>query len=772
MRILKEYAALSDPFVLTDGNSVSLTLAPGNNEKAADYIEERTRSTDICNRTLISLKVAASDIMNILAEKAAAGEETRLACTYHKYYYMLVFEFSEAALPLHTLNKSIKILNAEHKTETANIGFMELVHLVNRIELSVDKISGKMRITVIKEKSYPVPETEGELIPLKGAFKICSDNVPATDFAIRLYRQFGRTADEFLISPQLFIDNLDAGELESLFLQDENGNCAGGAVWQKTYGITVLMVFTVFLPPESADYAGAKELLFEELKKRVLESGTDFIVSQIRHCEMISDYFDVSDEKYCYKALLKQRKHTAYIKPDLLPMIKKVYADLEINREIRRINFNYSFIEPHSVLTAKVDVDASEAVLSVMWFGDDLKSNIIRHVIALKKIGIETIYFRLDSGVHEEMAVSDLVQDCGFEAKYLLPYGSNMGDIVVFVYCENMVCEMKPCMISPINKSNIEKTPELVRKVYGDSYPSQYLYHPEKLWEKIRKRYVYPYIAIDDEQKAAGLISFVKMPVNPYLFEIGQLMVDPAHRGTNIVNQLIEYIYNTAIQSLDFDAILSESVTNHKLSQRSCVNSGFCDTALKLNIMSEDAFAQEEERRRIGRMSCVISCIERADENFAVYLPEEYAEQIKFCFEGLKARRYEISEAVPENGSITEYRVSDDEAETSRLISVTLFSIGSDVESVIEKLEHYATSRDIKSMLINIPLNSAYNSTAVKALKSNGFFFGGVMPYWFSESDALLMQKLYGNAPDWGSIKLFSRKVKKIAKFIKNDMES
>jgi len=762
MRILKEYAAFTNKADFE--NAPAIALLPENRDKAADYIAEAARDTDIDTNTLISLKVAASDIFGILAEKAALGEEVRIVCTYHRYYYMLAFEFSEAALPLHTLNKSIKMLNPAGAAE--NAGFIDLVHLVNRIGLTVDKAAEKMRLTVIKEKRYSVDSDDLDTLPLIETGEFCVSDNPA-DFSKRLYKQFGRNTDKFLISGGLLSDNIGAGELETVFIHDKNGSCAGGAVWQKTFGIAVLMAFAVF----ADDADKAKELLFNEFKKKIAESGADFVVAELARSEIIADYFDTGDGKYRYKALIKQKKQISYIKPDLMPLIKKACKDFDLSREIRQINYNYSFIEPHSVLTAKIDAEASEAVLSIMWFGDDLKFNIIRHITALKKLDIDTVYFTLNAGVYEEMAISDLLRDCGFEAMYLLPFSSERGDTVVFVYRGDSVYEIKPCVISPINKRNIDKTPELVRKVYGDNYPSAYLYDSEKLWEKIRKRGVYPFIAIDDENKGVGLISFVKLSVNPYLFEIGQLMVDPVHRGTNVVNQLIGYIYSTALKTLDFDAVVSESVTNHKLSQRSCINSGFCDCALKLCIMSEEAFILEDSRRRTGRMSCVVSCIERADENFTVYLPEIYADYIKFCFTGLKQRFFaEISETSETLSGITEYRIDDGEAETSLLFNVTLFNIGADIGAAIEKIEIHAETRGIKTMLVNIPLGSKSLAAAAAALKERGFFFGGVMPYWYPESDALLMQKLYGNAPDWDGIKLFSGKIKRIAEFIREDI--
>ena len=73
-------------------------------------------------------------------------------------------------------------------------------------------------------------------------------------------------------------------------------------------------------------------------------------------------------------------------------------------------------------------------------------------------------------------------------------------------------------------------------------------------------------------------------------------------------------------------------------------------------------------------------------------------------------------------------------------------------------------------MLINIAFDDEHIGGAVNALKKKGFFFGGVMPYWLPDSDALLVQKLYNNKPDWEEIRLFSKKIKRIAEMIKNEM--
>jgi hypothetical protein len=232
-------------------------------------------------------------------------------------------------------------------------------------------------------------------------------------------------------------------------------------------------------------------------------------------------------------------------------------------------------------------------------------------------------------------------------------------------------------------------------------------------------------------------------------------MVIPEYRGTNVAELLISYI---AGQELKFGVIYSESVTTHKYSQRSCITGGFCDTALKLNIMP--AFGDN------SRVSCVVSCIELGESEMWVYLPKIYKEAIEFSLNGLLPRIYRnASDIPPDNPSY--YSISDDEILSSQYVIVTFTEIGSDIFDVVQKLDEYGIKNDLKSLAVNIPLSCPHNGSVVNILRSCGFYFGGVMPRWYSYSDSLLMQKLYGNDPDWDNIKLFSDKIIKISEIIK-----
>jgi hypothetical protein len=170
-----------------------------------------------------------------------------------------------------------------------------------------------------------------------------------------------------------------------------------------------------------------------------------------------------------------------------------------------------------------------------------------------------------------------------------------------------------------------------------------------------------------------------------------------------------------------------------------------------------------------GRVSCVVSCIERGEIELWAYLPQLYKEVTEFSLNGLKPRVCRnASDTPPDNPSC--YSLIEDELTTSQYVIVSFEEIGSDITEKVAELDKYATDNAVKSLAVNIPLACPHNGAAVNALKSAGFVFGGIMPRWFPDSDSLLMQKLYDNTAEWETIKLFSDKIQSIAEKIKQDV--
>jgi acyl carrier protein len=329
--------------------------------------------------------------------------------------------------------------------------------------------------------------------------------------------------------------------------------------------------------------------------------------------------------------------------------------------------------------------------------------------------------------------------------------------------------ELPLCTVQSVNAVNIEKIPALVRAVYGEEYPAKYLYTPHELMEKIRAEEVYSFVALagngNGSGKACGMVSLIRLKTNPRAFELGHLMVRPELRNSDIANLLSEHI---SCVELEHDTVISECVTTHLFSQRSCSLSGFTETAIKLNIM--------EQTGAKTRVSVVVAYKENPVTPINVYLPKEYRGEVKLCYDGLTGSNRifrEIGDVKPMRNTpfelATQYEINDYELSTSQFVVVTVTEIGSSLEMFADfavQIEEYAERNKVKSMLIKLPMTSHNWGKAAKLLSENGYFFTGIMPMWLPSTDCAIMQKLWDTAPDWQNIKLFTEKSKQIARLV------
>jgi ribosomal protein S18 acetylase RimI-like enzyme len=323
------------------------------------------------------------------------------------------------------------------------------------------------------------------------------------------------------------------------------------------------------------------------------------------------------------------------------------------------------------------------------------------------------------------------------------------------------------CVIFPVDTGNIDRIPALVRSVYNDTYYANYLYKSGELWTKIQAGNILPLAALDKDQKAVGMVSILAVPWNPRVYEIGQLMVAPEYGGRGLAKRLIK----GAIASLkNADGAVSACVATDIFSQRMVNQLGFTDTALEFCKLPREMFASGKN------VSCVICFLEQGGEKPLVWLPSIYREQIRFCLDGLSPREYMTAfDTVAETDTPAVYHIDSDNSSHFVLAEVT--AMGSGMEKAVQEFDEYAKGRRLESMLVRISLGDPHNGAAVRLFRKQGFFFAGVLPRRFPGTDALIMQKIYGETeqepePDWERIALFSPKINKIAEMIKKDMHS
>jgi len=94
---------------------------------------------------------------------------------------------------------------------------------------------------------------------------------------------------------------------------------------------------------------------------------------------------------------------------------------------------------------------------------------------------------------------------------------------------------------------------------------------------------------------------------------------------------------------------------------------------------------------------------------------------------------------------------------------------GGDFADLISILEDRLRKEQTLVFQVFLNLTEPWVGEAVDILRSQGYFFGGVMPRWF-DGDGLLMQKLEC-PPNFENIILFLDSSKELLTFIQRDWE-
>jgi hypothetical protein len=305
-------------------------------------------------------------------------------------------------------------------------------------------------------------------------------------------------------------------------------------------------------------------------------------------------------------------------------------------------------------------------------------------------------------------------------------------------------------------------------EVYGEHYPFDNYYVPEKLIEAQRVGDMIGVVARTSTGDIIGFGSlFRNFAHNPQLYETGQATVIPEYRATLAVLCIQDYIFDTVASTMDIDGIFGEPVCNHLVMQKISSVTGFSDTGIELGLMPGETYNKGDGSR--GRISTVLSFKVIRDRPHEVYLPVEYEAALRSIISRMPlSRNAEISTApVPEGAvstMVTRY------FDHSQALRVSLCALGEDFEELLTVEEERAWARGIVVFQVFVNIGEPWCGKVVTCLREKGFFFGGFLPGWFGV-DGLLMQKLSA-LPEFDSVNLLSEDSRKLFEYIKEDMRN
>lgn len=314
--------------------------------------------------------------------------------------------------------------------------------------------------------------------------------------------------------------------------------------------------------------------------------------------------------------------------------------------------------------------------------------------------------------------------------------------------------------VAPLDGATASAVCDLYRAVYGDRFPFPDVYDPQKLLGANRERRQINVVA-SVGGRVVGQAVTVRSAWNSRLYELVGLMVLPEARGLGLSQRLARTLVEEVFPGLDWSVRYTESTTAHVRSQKVDLSLGHRHTALALDILPPGTFGHDELLTCPGRGSCVMSFFERQPLSKEIVLPERYGPEIRALASPL-GRAFGVDRG-PSGPSGLEVFLF--EAASTAYLAVP--APGEDFADVLEA--RLAELPGVASCQLQIGLAQGVSS-AVEAAREQGFFFGGLLPGWFPQGDALLLQRT-ASEPDWPSIHLLSETARDLLERVRRDRE-
>ena len=312
--------------------------------------------------------------------------------------------------------------------------------------------------------------------------------------------------------------------------------------------------------------------------------------------------------------------------------------------------------------------------------------------------------------------------------------------------------------------------------VYGEAYPAKIYYEPSQLIQANLEERTISFIAQTQSGEIVGHLALYLSAPSTKVYEMGAGLILPAYRMQNLFTPLLQYTIDYITKtSKEIIAIFGEAVCNHVKTQKSIKGIAMKESALGLDAMPIEAYSQEQSAT--GRVSTLITFLVLHPKPHKVYIPITYQTEAYFIYEGLGEKRqfiYSDASMQPNGENINDVKVQVYPFAQLARLAVTQAAADFDEHLLACEAEARrqcaAEQQTVQVFQCWLSLIQPHSEWLVARLREHGYFFGGILPYWF-EHDALLMQKI-NYPPQWEQIELLSQRGKELCAFVHNDWKS
>jgi serine/threonine-protein kinase RsbW len=283
-------------------------------------------------------------------------------------------------------------------------------------------------------------------------------------------------------------------------------------------------------------------------------------------------------------------------------------------------------------------------------------------------------------------------------------------------------------------------------------------------------------VAVSDKGEVAGYCAiFGGQPDDP-IRELGQAAVDPAHRGRQIISQLIQRAIDEA-RSRGLAGLFGEPVTNHPFSQQVGLKLGFRDTAILLGYIPQSVYFKKIGAEALPQRETLLYCLLplRRWPAAQVYAPPQHRPLLERIYANLGIQRelvpLQTSEVSQTSEVLSQPRPEQSVLSTSVLSAINVARLeitayGQYVTTEVEIKLRELCRKGVACVHLDLPLSDPWTALLGADFEAQGFLLAGVLPKADGQ-DVLRLQYLNAVPIDFDKIHAVSEVGQELLAYVK-----
>ena len=412
---------------------------------ATSFVENSAIAFGMDHSDALALTLATEEVFAHLCRIGSPRQDFEIRCIGGVYYVQAQFLFDAQDFNLRSFNLTATA-SMKDDASFAETGLLIASRMMDRFDFSA--ADGKKHcLTLTKDKAYPtLAEIDLPVIQATGHFNYKIPDTEETKLFVHLVQR--HHADQilppFFSFPGKVADMLASGEYRATLACHENGQIAGGILWNMAtstiaacYGPYVFGSGTETQPDMAAG-------LVDSCIEKIARTEAVGLISRYPSRDLPEEYFEklgalrylTGDQRtrelpVFYRQLFEDPGTTVWCHPDLERFLKEEFQRLFLGRQVVTVRSQGEAKTTYSVLSAEFDRPNRQVTLNPILSGADAEENLTRHVEVLRKEGLTSILFQMDLGKPWQSDFVPALLKNNFEPRVILPYAGNR-DLVVF----------------------------------------------------------------------------------------------------------------------------------------------------------------------------------------------------------------------------------------------------------------------------------------------------------------------------------------------------